>query len=335
MSTLTDLFPTHDVLDYTNAIQTPSYLGAQLFPSRKVLSNEIKILMNGTVIPTIAHVHALDTEAEIGERNAEIASIEPFFVKKKLVLKEQDMMNLRYPRTPAEQGYLIKNVYDDVASLRSSLDATAELMRMQVLMNGLLNLKDQDGNSYKVDYQLDKAQKGTANFADKDTDPLETIQGWVDSMVINPTRAVMSQKALSALMRNPHIVADIFGSNNGRTVVQSDLDSLMTANNLPVLRAYKGKYKDTIKGKPVVSSFIDDGSFAMFADGIVGETVYGLTPEESRSVAAGEVEQSAVGNIMINEYEENHDPIESVIKASTMIVPTLAQRESLFQATVL
>ncbi|TGE65242.1 major capsid protein E [Weissella confusa] len=331
-----DLFPHQDVLDYTKTVQTPNLLGAELFPARKVQSNDIKVLTSGTTVPVIAHVHAFDTEAEIGDRTAQVSETEPFFIKKKMILKEDDLVKLRTPRTPEEQSYIMNTVYDDLGNVVRSIDAATELMRMQALMTGVINVKDQMGGSYKVDYGIDSSQKGTADFADATKDPIEQIMEWAQSVTVTPTRAIMSQKALYALRKNPNVVANIFGSNNGRTVMQSDLDEFMQANGLPVLRAYTGKYADVDKkGKQTVTNYIADNQFAMFADNAVGETVYGLTPEEARAVAAGDVESSQIGNMFADRYEETHDPIRSVIKVSTMVVPTLAQADNIFQATVL
>ncbi|MFR6559798.1 MAG: major capsid protein, partial [Weissella confusa] len=283
-----------------------------------------------------AHVHAFDTEAEIGDRTAQLSYTEPFFIKKKMILKEDDLVKLRTPRTPEEQSYIMNTVYDDLGNVVRSIDAATELMRMQALMTGVINVKDQMGGSYKVDYGIDSSQKGTADFADATKDPIEQIMEWAQSVTVTPTRAIMSQKALYALRKNTNVVANIFGSNNGRTVMQSDLDEFMQANGLPVLRAYTGKYADVDKkGKQTVTNYIADNQFAMFADNAVGETVYGLTPEEARAVAAGDVESSQIGNMFADRYEETHDPIRSVIKVSTMVVPTLAQAGNIFQATVL
>ena len=253
-----------------------------------------------------------------------------------MILKEDDLVKLRTPRTPEEQSYIMNTVYDDLGNVVRSIDAATELMRMQALMTGVINVKDQMGGSYKVDYGIDSSQKGTADFADATKDPIEQIMEWAQSVTVTPTRAIMSQKALYALRKNPNVVANIFGSNNGRTVMQSDLDEFMQANGLPVLRAYTGKYADVDKkGKQTVTNYIADNQFAMFADNAVGETVYGLTPEEARAVAAGDVESSQIGNMFADRYEETHDPIRSVIKVSTMVVPTLAQAGNIFQATVL
>lgn len=331
-----DLFPHQDVLDYTKTVQTPNLLGAELFPARKVQSNDIKVLTSGTTVPVIAHVHAFNTEAEIGDRAAQVSETEPFFIKKKMILKEDDLVKLRTPRTPEEQSYIMNTVYDDLGNTVRSIDAATELMRMQALFAGVITVKDQNGGSYKVDYGIDKSQKGTADFADDSKDPIEQILEWSQSVSVTPTRAIMSQKALYALRKNKNVVANIFGSNNGRTVMQSDLDAFMQNNGLPILRAYTGKYADVdTKGKKTVKNYVDDNQFAMFADGIVGETVYGLTPEESRAVASGDVESSQIGNMFADRYEETHDPIRSVIKVSTMVVPTLAQAGNIFQATVL
>lgn len=335
MADILDLFPHQDVLDYTKTVKASNLLGAALFPARKVQSNDIKVLTSGTNVPVIAHVHAFDTEAEIGDRTAQVSETEPFFIKKKMILKEDDLVKLRNPRTTEEQNYIMNTVYDDLGNIVRSIDAATELMRMQALMNGVITVNDQNGGSYKIDYGIDKSQKGTTDFADDSKDPIEQILEWAQSVSVTPTRAIMSQKALYALRKNKNVVANIFGSDNGRTVMQSDLDEFMQANGLPILRSYNGKYADVdSKGKQTVKNYVADNQFAMFAEGTVGETVYGVTPEEARAVNDG-IDSSQIGNMFADRYEESHDPVRSVIKVSTMVVPTLAQAGNIFQATVL
>ena len=106
MTNIFDLFPAQDILDYSKTVETPSLLGAELFPARKVQSNDIKILTSGTNTPTVAHVHAFDTEAELGDRTAQVSEAEPFYIKKKFALKEGDLVALRTPRTPEKQAYI-------------------------------------------------------------------------------------------------------------------------------------------------------------------------------------------------------------------------------------
>ena len=63
----------------------------------------------------------------------------------------------------------MNTVYDDLGNTVRSIDAATELMRMQALFAGVITVKDQNGGSYKVDYGIDKSQKGTADFADDST----------------------------------------------------------------------------------------------------------------------------------------------------------------------
>lgn len=93
-------------------------------------------------------------------------------------------------------------------NLVRSLEAAAELMRMQALTKGVITSKDENGNAYKVDYDIDKSHKGTADFADKDIDPIETIMEWtnmVDQSVGEVTIWNMSRISFNRIKQGDQI----------------------------------------------------------------------------------------------------------------------------------
>ena len=74
MPDILELISDADRLDFSQNISVarPAYLGDRLFPDQKTenLKAEYLRLANGAQIPTMATVHALDTEAEIATRPA-------------------------------------------------------------------------------------------------------------------------------------------------------------------------------------------------------------------------------------------------------------------------
>lgn len=123
MANIAELFSQKNVLDYTQNREVTPMFGEQLFPSRKIEGLEFDMLKAGSRIPTIASVHAFDTEAEIASRIGSRSAQELAFIKRKIQLKEKDLMALRNPRTAAEQTYLEKEVYNDVYQMVSAVFA--------------------------------------------------------------------------------------------------------------------------------------------------------------------------------------------------------------------
>ena len=106
MANIAELFSQKNVLDYVNNRQAPVLLGETLFPARKVQGLEFDVLKAGSKIPTIASVHAFDTEAEIASRVGSKTAQELAFIKRKIQLKEKDLIALRNTRTAEEERYL-------------------------------------------------------------------------------------------------------------------------------------------------------------------------------------------------------------------------------------
>lgn len=334
MSTLTDLFPTHELLSYINNLELKQFALSELFPDVKVFSDDIRTIANSNQLPTIAHIHAYNTEAEIGDRTAEVTTQEPYYVKRKKILDEKTLRELAQPRNPQEKEYLMKVVFADVVELVNSINATTELMRVKTLTEGKFNLKGSDGKDYKFDYKLPKtAQTGnTSKFNDTAVDPIGLIASWASSADFVATRGLTSQTALAAILSNPHTVERVLGPNaTVKSVMPGDFAAYMASQGLPQLVAYRDKYIEDGK----TQNFVSDSKLALFGDGTVGNTVYGITPEESRMVTSGSIQASQVGNVMINSFESDYDPIQSTVKASAVVIPTLAQRNSLLLADVL
>lgn len=334
MSVLTDLFPTHELLSYANAVQLKQFALAELFPDVKVFSDDIRTIANSNQLPTIAHIHAYDTEAEIADRKAEVTTQEPFYIKRKKILDEKTLRDIAQPRNAQEKEYLMQTVFADAVDLVNSINATAELMRVKTLTEGKFSLKGSDGNDYKFDYKLPKsAQTGnTSKFNDDSVDPIALIANWTSNADFVATRGLTSRTALAAILSNPHTVERVLGSNaTVKSVMPGDFAAYMASQGLPQLVAYKDKYVENGK----TQNFVDDSKLALFGDGTVGNTVYGVTPEESRLVTSGSIQASQIGNVMLNSFESDQDPIQSTVKASAVVIPTLAQRNSLLLADVL
>ena len=103
-------------------------------------------------------------------------------------------------------------------------------------------------NGISVDYGVPKKHQetlsGTKTWDKSDASIIDNLQDWSDSLDVTPTRALTSKKVLRTLMRSTEIKEAIFGKDTGRVVGQADLDQWMTAQGLPVIRAYDGKYRD-------------------------------------------------------------------------------------------
>lgn len=336
MPTIMELFTQNEVLSYVRDREYKPLLGETLFPERKQPSLKLDQLSGGSRIPIAASIHDFDTEAEIGSRIANKQELELSLIKRKIQLKETDIIALENPRTPAEQAYLVGQVYNDIDSLVQGVRARVEAMRMEVLASGQVTVKE-NGLKFTLDYHVPTEHKealtGTNVWTNENSDPLADIERWIDALDTKPTRALTSRKIYRALATHPKIIAAIFGKDSGRVVSQADLDAFMETHSYPVIRTYDEKYKvQQADGTYTTKKYFPENKFAMFNDDLLGETLYGPTAEETRLTRDPAVDTSLVGNVLASVYDETRDPVGTWTKAVATALPSFAAADEVFQA---
>jgi hypothetical protein len=336
MPTIMELFTQNEVLNYVRDREYKPLLGETLFPERKQPSLKLDQLSGGSRIPIAASIHDFDTEAEIGSRIANKQELELSLIKRKIQLKETDIIALENPRTQAEQDYLVGQVYNDIDSLVAGVRARVEAMRMEVLASGQVTVNE-NGLNFTLDYHVSAEHKealaGTNVWTDENSDPLADIERWIDALDTKPTRALTSRKIYRALATHPKIIAAIFGKDSGRVVSQADLDAFMETHGYPVIRTYDEKYKvQETNGTYTTKKYFPENKFAMFNDDLLGETLYGPTAEETRLTRDPAVDTSLVGNVLASVYDETRDPVGTWTKAVATALPSFAAADEVFQA---
>lgn len=331
-----ELFTQNEVLSYVRDREYKPLLGETLFPERKQPSLKLDQLSGGSRIPIAASIHDFDTEAEIGSRIANKQELELSLIKRKMQLKETDIIALENPRTPAEQAYLVGQVYNDIDSLVQGVRARVEAMRMEVLASGQVTVKE-NGLNFTLDYHVPTEHKealtGTNVWTNENSDPLADIERWIDALDTKPTRALTSRKIYRALATHPKIIAAIFGKDSGRVVSQADLDAFMETHSYPVIRTYDEKYKvQQADGTYTTKKYFPENKFAMFNDDLLGETLYGPTAEETRLTRDPAVDTTLVSNVLASVYDETRDPVGTWTKAVATALPSFAAADEVFQA---
>lgn len=336
MPTILELFKQTEVLNYMKAREYPALVGETLFPEVKKQSLEFDMIKGGSSVPVVASVHAFDTPAEIGSREASKMAIEMALIKRKMQLKEKDIIAIESPRNAAEQAYLTQNVYNDIDVLVAGVRARVEVMRMEALANGTVTLNE-NGLDMVVDYQVPTANKealsGAGLWTVDTSDPIEDLLRWADAMNGRPTRALTSSAVLSSLLRHPKVIGALFGKDSARVATRADLNAFMQQHELPVIGTYNEQYrKQEANGAYTKHRYFPNNKFVMFGEGTLGETLYGPTPEESRLVRDPAVNQSSIGNVLAMVYEESLDPVSTWTKAVATAIPSFPAADEVFQA---
>lgn len=336
MPNILELFNQREILNYQANRTYAPLLGESLFPEVKRGSLEFDQIKGAGRTPVVASVHAFDTEAEIGSREASKQALELAFIKRKLGLSEKDIIALENPRNSAEQQYLMQNVFNDVDVLVQGVKARIEQMRMEVLAKGTVTLAE-NGLSAVVDYGVPAANKqalaGASLWTDPTSDPLGDLDRWATVLNGSGSRALTSKAVLNALVRHPKVLSAIYGANSGRIANRADLNSFLATNQLPQIATYDQVFrKQQANGTYTQQRYFPNNAFVIFGEGQLGETIYGPTPEEVRLARNPAVDITKVGNVLAMVYEENLDPVSTWTKAVATALPSFPAADEVFQA---
>ena len=336
MSRILELFSTKKIIDYLKDRQYPAMLGEELFPERKEDDLDFEILKEGSKLPVVASVHAFDTESEIGSREAEEMAIEACLIKRKIPLREKEIIKLENPRTDKEEKYLIQKVYSrDIDALVEGIRARVEVMRMEVLSKGTVTL-DENGLKAVINYGVPEEHQATqVDWTTSTENPIQDIIDWVNVMDEKPARALTSTTVLGKLLRHPSTISALYGKDTTRIPTVAELNTYLEALGLPKIYTYDKKYrKQGANGKYTVHRYLPEDAFVMFPDYPLGETLYGPTAEEIRLINDPTTKIEEVGNILAMVYEEGKDPVATWEKAVATAVPTFPYADEVFQAEI-
>lgn len=132
-------------------------------------------LSMGSALPTLAQVHAFDTEAVIGSRPpVEKVSLEKYLIKEKI---NQSEKTKEYTKTGVDESGLVAYVYDDMGRLSDSVIARAEAMKQGVMATGKININENNLN-FSIDLGVPNDNFVTANWSDPEHNILGDIAAW-------------------------------------------------------------------------------------------------------------------------------------------------------------
>ena len=330
-----ELFNQKEVLNYLKDRKYPAMLGEELFPEVKRQSLEFDMLTNGSKTPVIASVHGFDTESEIGQREAEKMAIELALIKRKMQLKEKEIIALESPRNEAERTYLMRNVYADFDALVESIKARVEAMRMELVATGKITLNENNLDA-AIDFGVPEENQVTnVDWSAAYTNPINEKITWKKQLDSAKGRVLTSTTVLAKILANKNVVNAIFGKDSTRIASVGELNNYLEQLQLPKIYTYDAKYRKLeANGKYTKHRYFPENAFVMMPGEPLGETIYGPTAEEIRLQRDPSIDIKLVGKILAMMYEEGTDPVSTWEKAVATALPALKCADELFQATI-
>lgn len=336
-----DLFSFEAIRDYLKARNIEPFLGETLFPEVKVQDMDIAYIKGANNLPVIASVHSLDTETETAARDdVEMVKARLALIKRKIRMSEELIIKLKSPRNSAELEHAKQMFFNDAEQMYMAVKTRIEKMRMDVLVNGVIDRTNTNAQVVSVSYGFPpehlNSLAGSSVWSDPASDPLNDIITWSERLSENSgvvaTRAITSSKVMYTLLSHPKLKQNIVGSS-GAFLTKNKLNEFMQSNGLPVIVTYDKKFRrEDQSGDYKTERFFPEDRFVMFGDGILGETVYGLTPEEIELQDKGDITEN--NNVIVQVYN-TQDPVSTWTKAVAMALPTFPAAGEVISSAVL
>lgn len=354
MNILYDLVPPNELTDYVRAFNNEvlrnQFALAQLLPNRDVADLEYRIRTGTLTDVDVAEYRAWDTQPVMTGRpgiTRKRGELPP--VSRQIPLLEEQSLRLRMLESGSDDP-IVNAIYDDAERMLRSVEARIELARGDVLVDGIVTIAENE-LSLTIDFGMPASHKVNASVAwtvaNKATaKPITDLLGWLDTYVDDtgglPRGLVMSRTRLAGLLVNAEVLA--YAASGGTTpqrINLSTLGEIFTDQGIPPLLnlgtdiAGQPFYDTKVRVNGVQTSVIPTNVvlFAPQQNEPVGNTFWGITAEATRLIEKKLiVAQRAPGIVAL--ALQNDNPVQTFTLATAIALPTIANPELLFTATV-
>lgn len=324
------LITNEQFLDFTsNYDYNKNFMGQKLFSPEKTANIKARIiqLVEGGNIPVMAHGHALDAEARIGDRPAfsEIV-VEKTLIKEKINTTERIAEYLANAKESVVKDFIL----DDVNNMISRVLTRTEVANMELLATGQVTYKENNLNTV-VNYGFNAtnneiAVSGWATASHDILGDLENIMAVAQSKGYTLVRAFTSSKVISYMVNNAKIQG--YWANKSEPLTKARLISWINENYGIEFVVNDAMYKNSARSGDAFRFYPEDRISFVATKTALGKGLFGYTPEELK--LANTSEQSMV---TVTSWE-TQDPVAVWTKASALYVPVIADINGLFIAKV-
>ena len=333
-----------------NPLNAIPYMGETLFPAQKQLGTDISWLKASNGLPIAIQPSNYDAKARLREKEGfEGVSTEMAFFREAMRIGEKDRQQLNmlinHPQSAMAMP-IINKIFDEAARLVEGVRVQAEIMRMQLLTSGKIDVTSADGRAkYVYDYQQSNRFIAAANWGTQNADPVADIISWCDAMELKrgsrPSRLVMNRNTFVKLMASPKLHAMMYPNDLASNFYVSDQQKQQFIEQVcEVSIAVYSKQVALLDHTTGLASstghqLIPDGVVCVLPNGNLGKTCYGTTPEESDLMSGSDAQVSIVNNgTAITTYKEPH-PVQVVTVVSCVMIPSFEAIDDCAIATVL
>ena len=317
-----------------------AYLGAGLFPSKKKTGLDLKWIKTSKGLPVSLAPSAFDTVSTLRSREGfKITETEMAFFKESMLVKEndeQEIMRVQDSSDPFAQEVLDR-IYDDAETLLEGAAVVPERMRMQLLSaeNGSPSISiAANGATYAYNYDPDGSYEannftelvGTDMWSDTvNSDPITDVMNAQDAVEaetgVRPSILIVSKQTMNWLKQNVKVRDYTLSQNVTANIIMTDnrvKETFSTELGVTII-VYSKQYKDETG---MVKKFYPDGMATLIPDKALGNTWYGMTPEERTLMARPDADVSIVDGGVAVSITVTEDPVQTKTTVSEIVLPS-------------
>lgn len=312
--------------DYLRATQ--DFVGLKLFPMFKTENMKLAVadLVEGADVPVMALVHALDTEARIGDRpDFKEINYELLLVKEKLNQGEALRKKLKDLGMSNEEKAIMNAVFNDAANLISRVLTRFEAMADEALCTGKLVINENNAE-YNVDYNLPAEHRLTVSSWSSAAHDILGDLVKIKKLNKRIVRAYTSDKVMGYILGNTKVQTLATGLNAYATEewARNYIKNVIGIDFVVV----GGTYKKSAQDSTEYNFFDEDVITFATTDGTLGNTFVTSSPEEDYGIAS-----RTEGFVSVTQWYSN-DPAGVWTKASAIAFPAFRDVKQIYICTV-
>ena len=325
------------------------YLGEGFFPAKQKSGLSLKWIKTSKGLPVSLAPSAFDVNAPIRSRQGlEIIDTEMAYFKEAMLVKEQDIQDYdnAIEGSPLAKE-ILDRIYDDAATLVDGARVVSERMRMSLLANAnghpSISIAVEGGANYTYNYDPNSTYSannytvcsGTSAWTDTtNSTPLKDVSDAQDAVEAKtgsrPTILLMSKATMNLLKANASIRSAILAQNATANIFMTDarVKELFSTELGIAIIVYTKMYKDEAG---TAKKFYPDGMVTLLPEGALGNTWFGVTPEEHRS---DKLDVTIVDTGVAVAVETKFDPVQTLTKVSEIVLPSFERMDETYMIKI-
>ena len=328
------------------------YLGKGLFPSKKKTGLDLKWIKTSKGLPVSLAPSAFDTKSTIRSREGfKMTETEMAFFKESMLIKEndeQEIMRIQDSTDPFAREVLDR-IYDDAETLLEGAEVVPERMRMQLLSaeDGHPGISiSADGANYTYNYDPDGSYEannftelvGTDMWSDTvNSNPIQDVMDAQDAVEAKtgtrPSILLISKQTMNYLKQNVKVRDYTLSQNVTANIIMTDnrvKETFSTELGVTII-VYSKQYKDE---NGIVKKFYPDGMATLIPDGALGNTWFGMTPEERTLLGRPDADVAIVDGGVAVSVTVTEDPVQTKTTVSEICLPSFERIEETYTLKV-